>query len=326
VVCDGKMIGEGYHCSFGNSHAEANAIQSVTQPELLSHSTLYVNLEPCAHHGKTPPCAKLIIEKKIPRVVIANVDPNPKVAGRGIKMLQDADIEVVLGVLAEEGEWLNRRFFTFQRKRRPYIFLKWAQSADGFLDRLRADNNAVEPVQLSSDYTKLLVHKSRTEESAIMVGTNTAIKDNPKLTAHRWIGKNPVRVAVDRRLRIPPHYHLFDGSAPTLIYTEQIAENKPDVTYININFAEKIIEQIMDDLYRRNILSVIVEGGHLLFDSFIKAGMWDEARIETAPVWLGEGIVAPRLTGEIIATELYGQNQIVTIRRMYASNRGQKCV
>ena len=221
IVHEGRIIGEGYHRRFGEAHAEVNAIARVARPELLQQSTLYVNLEPCSHYGHTPPCSKLIISKHIPRVVIANVDPNPKVAGRGIRMMREAGIEVITGVLEKEGEWLNRRFFTFQRLHRPYIQLKWAQSADGFLDRLREENNAIPPVQISSELTKLLVHKARTEESAIMVGTNTAIKDNPKLTVRRWSGQNPVRVVVDRLLRIPSHYHVFDQSIPTLVYTEQ---------------------------------------------------------------------------------------------------------
>jgi len=314
VVCNGRIIGEGYHRCYGEAHAEVNAIASVTQPELLSQSTLYVNLEPCSHYGQTPPCSELIIQKKILNVVIANVDPNPKVSGRGISMMREAGIDVKTGVLEAEGEWLNRRFFTFQRLQRPYIQLKWAQSADGFLDRLREDNCETPPVQISSEFTKVLVHKARTEESAIMVGTNTAIKDNPKLTARRWDGKNPVRVVVDRLLRIPTTYHLFDQTIQTLIYTEQKRESSNNLTYITINFAENMLGQIMDDLYNRDILSLIVEGGQLLLDAFVKENLWDEARIEIAPLWLGEGVKAPKVDGQTIASEVFDDIQILTIR------------
>ena len=314
VVCNGRIIGEGYHRCYGEAHAEVNAIASVTQPELLSQSTLYVNLEPCSHYGQTPPCSELIIQKKILNVVIANVDPNPKVSGRGISMMREAGIDVKTGVLEAEGEWLNRRFFTFQRLQRPYIQLKWAQSADGFLDRLREDNCETPPVQISSEFTKVLVHKARTEESAIMVGTNTAIKDNPKLTARRWDGKNPVRVVVDRLLRIPTTYHLFDQTFQTLIYTEQKRESSNNLTYITINFAENMLGQIMDDLYNRDILSLIVEGGQLLLDAFVKENLWDEARIEIAPLWLGEGVKAPKVDGQTIASEVFDDIQILTIR------------
>lgn len=313
IVCDSRIIGEGYHRRYGEAHAEVNAIANVTDKSLLCKSTMYVNLEPCSHYGKTPPCSDLIIAHRIPKVVIANIDPNPKVAGRGIKKMREAGIEVITGILEEEGEWLNRRFFTFQRNHRPYVQLKWAQSADGFLDRHRGENCEIPPVQISSEFTKLLVHKARTEEAAIMVGTNTAIKDNPKLTARRWIGKHPVRVVVDRQLRIPQQYHLFDQSIQTLVYTEQKPARKTNLTYIRINFAENLVEQIMDDLYKRNILSIIVEGGQILLKTFINAGIWDEARIETAPLWLGDGVPAPRLDGKVTETQLYGDIQILTI-------------
>jgi diaminohydroxyphosphoribosylaminopyrimidine deaminase / 5-amino-6-(5-phosphoribosylamino)uracil reductase len=322
IVCDGKIIGEGYHRQYGEAHAEVNAIASVTDEQLLRRSTMYVNLEPCSHYGKTPPCCDLIIEKKIRKVVIANIDPNPKVAGRGIRKMQKAGIEVITGVLEEEGEQLNRRFFTFQREHRPYIQLKWAQSADGFIDKLREENCEVPPVQISSEFTKMLVHKARTEESAIMVGTNTAIKDNPKLTARRWQGNNPIRIVVDRQLRIPTHYHLFDQTTPTLVYTEQKSLQKTNLSYICINFADNPIGQIMDDLYKRNILSVIVEGGQLLLNTFISAGIWDEARIETVPIWLGNGVKAPLLNGSVIDMQSYGNSRILTLRQS-TIDRGQ---
>ncbi len=313
IVCDDQIIGEGYHRRYGGPHAEVNAIESVRQPELLSRSTIYVNLEPCSHYGHTPPCAALIIKKRIPRVVIANIDPNPKVAGRGINMLREAGVEVITGILAEEGEWLNRRFFIYQRHRRPFVLLKWAQSADGFLDKLRDNTCATPPIQLSTDFTKMLVHKTRTEESAIMVGTTTAVKDNPKLTAHQWIGKNPLRVIVDRQLRIPSDYHLLDHSVPTIVYTEQVKESEHNLTFVPISFADNVLTQIMSDLFRRHVLSVIVEGGEQLLHSFIRAGIWDEARVEIASEWLGEGVKAPLMHGQIISKEIIDNLQIITL-------------
>ena len=313
IVCNDQIIGEGFHRRYGGPHAEVNAIESVRQPELLTHSTLYVNLEPCSHYGHTPPCAALIINKKIPRVIIANIDPNPKVAGCGIKMLREAGVEVITGVLAKEGEWLNRRFFVYQRQRRPFVLLKWAQSADGYLDKLRDNTCTTPPIQLSTDFTKMLVHKTRTEESAIMVGTTTAVKDNPKLTAHQWIGKNPLRVVVDRQLRIPLDYHLLDHSVPTIVYTEQVKENEPNLSFVTISFADNVITQIMSDLFRRNVLSVIVEGGEQFLHSFIRAGIWDEARVEIAPLWLGEGVKAPPMHGQIISKEIIDDVQIITL-------------
>jgi diaminohydroxyphosphoribosylaminopyrimidine deaminase/5-amino-6-(5-phosphoribosylamino)uracil reductase len=314
IVCDGEIIGEGYHRRYGGPHAEVNGIASVQRPELLPRSTMYVNLEPCSHYGHTPPCSRLIIDKKIPRVVIANVDPNPLVSGRGMKMMREAGVEVSSGLLNEEGEWLNRRFFTFQREKRPYVYLKWAQSADGFLDKQREDNNDEPPVQISTEFTKTLVHKARTEESAIMVGTNTAIKDNPKLTARRWMGDNPVRVVIDRKLRIPSGYNLLDGTIPTLVYTEQNAADSENLTYIRINFAENLVRQILDDLFDRNILSLIVEGGQQLLNAFIRAGAWDEARVEIAPLWIGKGVKAPEIEGDVIGREAFDEINILTIR------------
>ncbi|MGC9151174.1 MAG: bifunctional diaminohydroxyphosphoribosylaminopyrimidine deaminase/5-amino-6-(5-phosphoribosylamino)uracil reductase RibD [Microbacter sp.] len=313
IVYQDQIIGEGYHRRYGFAHAEVNAIESVRRPELLSQSTLYVNLEPCSHYGHTPPCAALIIEKKIPRVVISNIDPNPKVAGRGIKMMREAGIEVITGVLEQEGEWLNRRFFVYQRYRRPYVMLKWAQSADGYIDQLRAANCQTPPVQLSSDFTKLLVHKNRTEENAIMVGTTTAVKDNPKLTAHHWVGKHPLRIVVDRKLRIPSDYHLFDHSVPTIVYTEQTKENEHHLTFVTISFAENVIHQIMSDLFKRHVLSVVIEGGEQFLNSFIRSGIWDEARVEIAPIWLGKGVKAPMLPGDVMSKEIIDGMQILTL-------------
>lgn len=295
IVYNDKIIGEGFHRQYGEAHAEVNAIASVNNQSLLKKSTMYVNLEPCSHYGKTPPCAELIIKKEIPKVVIGCEDTCPKVSGRGIKMLQAAGIEVHLGILREDCENLNRRFFTFYQKQRPYIILKWAQSADGFLDRNRAIGTLEKAVRLSDDFTQTISHKMRAQESAIMVGARTALLDNPSLTTRLWDGKNPLRIAIDRDLKIPQSFNLLDGSAPTLIYTAKNVEDKHHITYKKIEFDRDILPQIMSDLYERKIQSLIVEGGAILLNSFIQSNLWDEAKIEIASVSLGSGVQAPRL-------------------------------
>ena len=218
VVCDGRIIGEGYHAKCGEAHAEVNAINSVKNESLLRRSTLYVSLEPCAHYGKTPPCAKLIVSKGIPKVVIGCQDPFSKVAGKGIEILKQAGCEVVVGVLEKACQDLNKAFFTVQLKHRPFITLKWAQSADGFMDVERNDG---EPVKLSSPLTQLIAHKRRAEHQAIIVGTQTARLDNPSLNVRDWCGPQPLRIVIDKDLTLPRHLHLFDGSQPTLVVTEK---------------------------------------------------------------------------------------------------------
>ncbi|MDR1222137.1 MAG: bifunctional diaminohydroxyphosphoribosylaminopyrimidine deaminase/5-amino-6-(5-phosphoribosylamino)uracil reductase RibD [Tannerella sp.] len=279
IVQDDRIIGEGYHRCYGEAHAEVNAVTSVSNEVLLRDSTMYVSLEPCSHYGKTPPCAELIIRKGIPRVVVAGPDPFPEVAGSGVGMLRDAGIEVVTGVMEQEAFELNRFFMTAHKKHRPYVILKWAQSEDGFLDR-RRENCSEMPVLLSSPVTRLMVHKLRSEVQAIMVGTNTVILDNPSLTVRYWAGRSPLRITMDRNQRIPDHVHLFDGQHPTLVYREP-ADN-------SIHF----LRSIMTDLYKRNINSLLVEGGAQLHRSFLEADIWDEIIVETAPVKLGEGVAA----------------------------------
>ena len=294
VVHDGQIIGEGYHRQFGGPHAEVNAIASVSHPELLSDSTLYVSLEPCSHYGKTPPCAELIIKKHIPRVVVACMDPFPQVSGRGDEMLRNAGVEVVTGVLESEAKKLNKAFMTFQEKHRPYIILKWAQSADGFIDKLR--NEATDPkAVISTDATRRHVHKLRTEVAAILVGTRTALLDDPSLTVRHWIGKNPVRLAVDRTLKIPESYHLLDGTVPTILFTEKEGKTIPGVEYEQVDFAQPLVPQILDSLYRRKLNSLLVEGGTMLLNQFIEMHLWDEARVETGKMKLGRGVKAPKI-------------------------------
>lgn len=295
VVHQGKIIGEGYHRKYGEAHAEVNAIASVRDESLLKEATMYVSLEPCSHYGKTPPCAELIIKKQIPRVVIGCLDPFPEVSGRGVRMLREAGVEVVTGVMEKEAWELNRVFMTFQEKRRPYIYLKWAQSADGFMDRLRTDNSSP-AVVLSSPETMRRVHRLRADVAAIMVGTQTALLDNPSLTVRHWAGKSPVRVVLDRTLRIPSHYHLFDGTVKTLVFTAVAdAISRENVEYVTIDFSQPVLPQVMHELYIRKLNSLMVEGGATLLGHFLKEGLWDQMLVETAPVSLESGVKAPDL-------------------------------
>lgn len=295
VVHQGKIIGEGFHRKYGEAHAEVNAIASVRDESLLKEATMYVSLEPCSHYGKTPPCAELIIKKQIPRVVIGCLDPFPEVSGRGVRMLREAGVEVVTGVMEKEAWELNRVFMTFQEKRRPYIYLKWAQSADGFMDRLRTDNSSP-AVVLSSPETMRRVHRLRADVAAIMVGTQTALLDNPSLTVRHWAGKSPVRVVLDRTLRIPSHYHLFDGTVKTLVFTAVAdAISRENVEYVTIDFSQPVLPQVMHELYIRKLNSLMVEGGATLLGHFLKEGLWDQMLVETAPVSLESGVKAPDL-------------------------------
>ena len=291
VVCDGRIIGEGYHAKCGEAHAEVNAINSVKDESLLRRSTLYVSLEPCAHYGKTPPCAKLIVSKGVPKVVIGCQDPFSKVAGKGIEILKQAGCEVVVGVLEKTCQDLNKAFFTVQLKHRPFITLKWAQSADGFMDVERNDG---EPVKLSSPLTQLIAHKRRAEHQAIIVGTQTARLDNPSLNVRDWCGPQPLRIVIDKDLTLPRHLHLFDGSQPTLVVTEK-NETIAGAMTLQVDFNQSILPQLMEELQRRNIQSLLVEGGSKLLQSFIDEGLWDEAYVEHCPQVLGHGILSPSL-------------------------------
>lgn len=296
IVCDGKIIGEGYHIRCGEAHAEVNAIRSVKDSSLLKRSTIYVSLEPCSHYGKTPPCADLIIEKQIPRIVIGCQDPFAKVAGRGIQKLKDAGREVIVGVLEEECRNLIRRFITFHSLHRPYITLKWAESADKYIDKHRESGK---PVILSGPLTSMLVHKKRAEYSAIMVGTRTAKLDNPSLTVRNWQGRPPVRIVLDRQQLLSPELHLFDGDVRTLVFTEKPHPARPNVEYIPIDYQQNILPQITGYLYAQGLQSLLVEGGSILLQSFIDAELWDEAFIEESPAMLFSGVRAPEMSHEM---------------------------
>jgi len=291
IVHQGKIIGEGYHQKCGEAHAEVNAIRSVADPSLLKEATLYVNLEPCAHYGKTPPCSLAIIQHHIPRVVVGCIDTFAKVSGRGIRMLREAGVEVTVGVLEKESLDLNKRFFTFHRYKRPYIILKWAESADGFID---SDEDA--PTWLTNEESRVLVHKMRAEEAAIMVGTVAAYKDNPSLTTRSWAGPHPVRVTLDRQLRLPHTHHLFDAQVKTLVFTKEQKASEDQVVYVTIDFDGDVLAQVLSYLYQENLSSLIVEGGEILLNSFIQAGLWDEAWQFIGTSRLGSGTKAPLLT------------------------------
>jgi len=317
VVHDGKIIGEGFHREYGKPHAEVNAINSVHDKSLLPESIIYVSLEPCSHHGKTPPCAQLIIDSKIPKVVIATLDPFPKVSGRGVKMLLDAGIEVVTGIMENEAKELNKAFFSAQTRNRPYVYLKWAQTKDGFIDRLRLAGELPAPTPISTDFTRMLVHKLRSEVAGIMIGTNTAMNDNPSLTTRYWFGKNPTRIILDRQRRIPSNYRMFNDNVKTLVFTEQTEEEIQHgrVTYIPVRFDSKLLNSILSKLNELKVDSVLVEGGRQLLNGFIEQGLWDEAFIEIADKNFGEGVPAPQIEGHIKGERFFkGSKQIHLIK------------
>ncbi|PNQ72696.1 bifunctional diaminohydroxyphosphoribosylaminopyrimidine deaminase/5-amino-6-(5-phosphoribosylamino)uracil reductase RibD [Hanstruepera neustonica] len=280
IVHEKTIIGEGFTSQYGGPHAEVKAIESVTNKELLKLATLYVTLEPCSHFGKTPPCADLIVEYKIPKVVIGTIDIHSKVAGKGIERLKNAGCEVIVGVLEDVCKEHHKRFFTFHNKKRPYIILKWAQSADGFISPKSKPQN--KPVWISNSASQQLVHKWRTEEQAILIGTKTAIDDNPSLTARKWQGRNPIRIVLDRTRKLPSDLNVFNKEATTIIISDQ-----------EIDFKNNVPANICSYLYKQNIQSVIIEGGSKTLQSFIDANLWDEARIFTGPKLLKAGTPSP---------------------------------
>lgn len=288
IVHEDRIIGEGWHREYGGPHAEVNAVNSVENQALLSESTVYVTLEPCAHWGKTPPCANLLVEKKVKKVVIAATDSNPLVGGRGIEILKNAGIEVETGILEKDARWQNRRFFTQIEKQRPYVILKWAQTQDGFVAKENFDSKWI-----SNSHSRQLVHKWRAEEDAILVGKNTAAYDNPRLDVRDWVGKNPIRVVLDSKLELSSELNLFDQSIPTLVFNALKSDNKDNLAWIKL--PEITPETVLKELHSRKIQSLIVEGGTQVIHQFIQSGLWDEARIFTAPTQFRRGISAPRL-------------------------------
>lgn len=288
ITYKNKIISEGFTSAYGSNHAEVNAINAIKDKSLLKDATLYVTLEPCSHLGKTPPCSNLIIKHKIPNVVIGCIDDNPKVAGKGITKLKSAGCNVIVGVLENECKQHHKRFFTFHNKKRPFVILKWAETADGFIaPRTRKENK---PIWITNVYSRQLVHKWRTEEQAILVGTNTVIQDNPSLTTRHWEGKNPIRIVIDKTLKLSKGYNVFDASAETILISED-----------TIDFKKPIAKQICDILYNKNINSVIIEGGTQTLQTFIDENLWDEARVFIGNTKFNEGTHAPKLNGRLIS-------------------------
>ncbi|MFH6995816.1 bifunctional diaminohydroxyphosphoribosylaminopyrimidine deaminase/5-amino-6-(5-phosphoribosylamino)uracil reductase RibD [Flavobacterium sp. FlaQc-48] len=315
IVCEDKIIGEGWHKKAGEPHAEVNAVKSVKDKSLLKKATIYVSLEPCSHFGKTPPCCDLIIANEIPNVVVGTVDPNEKVAGNGIKKLIAAGANVTVGILEKECNELNKRFFTFHQKKRPYIILKWAESQDGFLAPEKITNPERRPVWITNTFSRQLVHKWRSEEQAILVGTQTVIADNPRLNVRDWSGNNPVRVVLDQNNRISKESFIFDDSVKTIVFTksENIISAENTIFEV-IDFNQNIVPQILGILYQNQIQSIIIEGGLQTLQTFIDQDIWDEARIFIGNTTFEKGTKAPIIQKKN-ATKTYIQSdELIYIR------------
>ncbi len=296
IVWNNTIIDEGYTSSYGGNHPEVNAINSVKDKTLLKEATIYVTLEPCSHHGKTPPCADLIIKYQFKKVVIGCIDSNRLVAGKGVERLKKAGVDVLVGVLESECLYHHRRFFTVQEKKRPYIILKWAETKDGFIAPLSKEKQ--QPVWISNQYSQQLVHQWRSQEHAIMVGTSTVIDDNPTLNVRSWSGQNPVRIVLDRSLRIPKTATIFDKSVQTIVITQVGAKPQQydkNLIFEEIYFSKNIAIQICEVLQKNKIQSVIIEGGLQTLQTFIDEDLWDEARVFIGDKEFKEGVPSPKL-------------------------------
>ena len=305
IVHNNKIISEGYHKKYGENHAEVNAINKVKNKEILKNSTLYVNLEPCSHHGKTPPCCDLIIKHQIPNVIIGTIDPFIKVRGSGIAKMRNKGINVEINLLEEENNLLNKRFFTYHRKERPYILLKWAQSKDGFI----APKKQVGKFWMTSKESKELVHKWRSQEDGILVGRITAEKDNPQLTNRLFVGKNPIRLIIDKNLSIEKTFNVFNNDSKTIIFNNIIDNLEGSNHFIKINF-DNMLNEILAVLYSKNIQSIIVEGGTKTLQSFINNNLWDEARIFKTNHNMNDGLKSPLINGKIISTSFINNDTL----------------
>ena len=301
IVYDGKIIGEGWHKKSGEPHAEVNAVNSVKDKSLLKKSTIYVSLEPCSHHGKTPPCADLIINSGIPNIVIGTLDPNEKVAGNGVKKLIEAGKNVIIGILEEECNELNKRFFTFHQKKRPYIILKWAESKDGFIAPSHKEEK--KPVWITNEFSRQLVHKWRSDENAILVGCKTVIDDNPKLTIRDWSGINPTRIVLDQNNQISKESYIFDNEVKTFVLTKN-----------EIDYSKNTTEQIVKFAFQNNLQSIIIEGGAHTLQTFIDNNLWDEARIFVGNNFLGNGKKAPILNSAIIKKMAFLEDELLILK------------
>lgn len=315
IVHDGLIIGEGYHQRYGEAHAEVNVVNQVlanfsNAEELLQKATIYVTLEPCAHFGKTPPCADLIIKHKIPNVVIGCIDPFGSVNGKGVERLKQAGINVTVGVLEKECLELNKRFFTKVQKQRPYIILKWAQTQDGFFSPTDGTQRWI-----SNDFAKQLVHQWRSEEDCVLVGKRTALADNPQLNVRLVDGRNPLRAVVDKNLELPESHHLFDNSIKTFVFNQKKTAIEGNTYYVEIEDFDHFLPQyILYQLYLQDVQSLIIEGGAKTLQTFIDVNLWDEARVFTAPEFWGGGIKAPLIKGKTVESATIGSNQLHIIK------------
>lgn len=309
IVHNDRIIGEGWHKAYGGPHAEVNAINAVADKSLLPESTLYVTLEPCNHFGKTPPCSDLVISHKLKKVVVSNLDTNPLVGGEGIRKMRNAGIEVVTGILDAAGRNLNRRFFTYIEKGRPYVILKWAETADGFIARENYSSKWI-----SNALSRQLVHKWRSEEDAVLVGAKTAAHDNPSLNVRDWSGRNPVRVVTDRFLRLPSNLNLFDGTQPTIRYNVLKNEEHPNLTLARID-EENFLTSMVEDLHKKKIQSLFVEGGTFTLNQFIENNLWDEIRVFKSPATFGKGIPGPKFNGVLTDEENIGGDRLFRYHR-----------
>lgn len=307
IVLENEIIGEGFHHKAGEPHAEVNAINSVKNKELLKQATIYVSLEPCSHFGKTPPCADLIIENQIPKVVIASIDSNARVCGNGISKLKKAGIDVITGVLEKDSNQLNKTFNTFHKKKRPFIILKWAETANGFIDTNRK-NSDVPSLKISNEASSRWVHKLRGEVDALLVGKNTAFLDNPTLTTRKWAGKNPIRVVIDKDLSLPKTLNLFTDGLPTLIMNKTKSSTENAIEHIKIT--EEFIPELTKQLYQRNIQSVLVEGGAKTLQQFIDLNLWDEAFVIKSKLKITSGVESPKISTKYATIVTMGSDQI----------------
>lgn len=314
LVKNGRIIGKGYHRSYGEGHAEVEAIESVHDKTDVSGSTLYVNLEPCVHHGNTPPCCDRIIQEGIAKVVIAEIDPNQKVKGKGVERLRNSGLEVKTGVLSKDEILLNKRFRTFHEKKRPYIILKWAESQDGFMDIERSGGEKGQ-FMISNAATQSVLHKWRSEEDAIMIGTNTAVNDDPSLTVRLIKGKNPSRFIIDLNDRLPDTLKMFRDGFPVTVYSGNRDGTFGTREYVRIKNRLNLLEEIMNDMYLRQVQSVLIEGGSILLKSFIEIGLWDEIRVFKGNGLIKNGIKAPEVGSSPISTEVIGDNELLLFRK-----------
>ena len=311
IVYKDKIIGEGYHRKYGESHAEVIAIESVINKNLLKESTIYINLEPCAHYGKTPPCALKIIEHKIPEVVVGCIDTFSEVSGKGIEMLRSQNINVITGILENECRELNRRFFTFHEKKRPFIILKWAETQDSFIDIKRKPEPNRRPTWITDNEARRLTHLWRSREQAILIGSVTALKDNPMLTVRDWYGKNPLRLVLSRDGKLPQTISLFNGETPTIVFTDNPQSDSQNLEYVALIKGQDPIKTILKTLYQRKIQSLIVEGGAKLINLFIRQNLWDEARVFIGNQWFKRGVKAPDIKQKPIISEKIGINHLL---------------